>query len=346
VEVGKVEERLHVVTAEFLGRLEAAETAELRARVGGVVEQVAFREGDFVREGDVLFRIDPRPYRIALDQAEAALRQKVEQLRFAASRRKRAGELIERAATSQDAFEAAVAQEATLAAEVEAAKAALAAAALNLEYTEIRAPIGGRIGATELTRGNHVTAAAAGGTTLATIVAVDRLRIAFNVDEASFLKHLSRHAADPGKGGFRAAVSLAQDREKAHVGVVDFIDPVVDRTSGTVRVRATLPNHTGTLAPGLFARVRLEFGTAQSALVIDERAVGTAQGGRFVLVVGPGDQVEAKAVALGDTVEPGKRVVLSGLAPDDRVILKGLARPGMKVSPIATVASVVPGDRP
>ena len=346
VEVGRPEARLHVEAIEALGRLEAVETVEIRPRVSGIVEEVAFREGDLVREGDLLFRIDPRPYRIALEQAQAALRQKTEQLKLAASRRKRAGELAERAVTSQDAFEAAVAQEGALAAEVEAAKAAVAAAALNLEYTEIKAPISGRIGATALTRGNHVTAASAGGGPLATMVAVDRLRVTFNVDEASFLKHLARHAAAPEKAGIKAAVGLVEDEEKRHSGSVEFVDPVVDRTSGTVRVRAVLPNRDGTLAPGLFARVRLELGAPREALVLDERAVAAGQGGRFVLVVGAGDQVEARPIRLGPTVEPGKRLVLSGLTPEDRVVLKGLARPGMKVSPIATLASADSGDRP
>ncbi|HEX2137828.1 MAG TPA: efflux RND transporter periplasmic adaptor subunit [Microvirga sp.] len=346
VEVGRPEARRHVEALEALGRLEAVETAEIRARVGGVVEEVAFRDGDLVRQGDLLFRIDPRPYRIALDQAHAALRQKSEQLKLAASRRKRAGELAERAVASQDAYEAAVAQEATLAAEVEAGKAAVAAAALNLEYTEVKAPISGRIGATTLTRGNHVTAASAGGAPLATIVAVDPIRVAFNIDEASFLKHLARHAAAPEKAGIKAAVGLVADEEKPRSGAVEFVDPVVDRSTGTVRVRAVLPNRDGSLAPGLFARVRLELGAARDAVVVDERAVAAGQGGRFVLVVGADDQVEARPVTLGATVEPGKRLVLSGLTPEDRVVLKGLARPGMKVSPIATVASAASGDRP
>jgi gold/copper resistance efflux system membrane fusion protein len=346
VEVAKPEVRLQAESGEFLGRLEATETVEVRARVPGVVEEVAFREGDLVRGGDLLFRLDPRPCQIALQQAEAVVRQKSEQLKLAGSRRKRASELLARAVTSQDAFEAAVAEEATLVAELDAAKAAVASAALNLEYTTIRAPIAGRVGATALTRGNHVSAGASAATPLVSIVAVDQIRVVFHVDEASFLKHLARDAKAPERAGLTAKVALAGGEPDARDARIDFVDTAVDGKTGTVRVRGLLSNPGGALAPGLFARVKLAFGPPRNTLLIEERAVAATQNGRLVLVVNGADQVEARSVVLGASTEAGRRVVLSGLGPEDRIVLKGSVRPGMKVLPVTTVASSDIGSRP
>lgn len=346
VEVVSPETRKLTDTAEFLGRIEAFETVEIRARVGGVIDEVTFRDGDHVTEGDLLFRIDPRPYRIALEQAEAALRQKREQSKLAQSRRARTAELMERAAASRDALEAAVAHEGTLAAEVAAAEAAVAAAKLDLTFTEVRAPISGRIGATALTRGNHVVAASTGGTVLAGIVAVDRVKVTFDVDEARYLGFLADRPDRARQERLGVAVGLTTDADRPHRGQVDFVDNTVDRTTGTVRVRAVLPNPHGRLAPGLFARVRLDLGEPRDVLLVDERAVAAGAGGRMVLVVGNDNTVEARPVVLGATPEPGKRVVLSGLAPNERVILKGLAGPGMKVSPVASVTAAAEGGKP
>ncbi|MFC4173284.1 efflux RND transporter periplasmic adaptor subunit [Microvirga sp. GCM10011540] len=346
VEVISPETRTLAETAEFLGRIEAFEAVAVQARVSGVIDEVAFRDGDHVNEGDLLFRIDPRRYRIALEQAEAALRQKREQSKLAQSRRARTAELMERAAASRDALEAAVAHEGTLAAEVAAAEAAVAAAKLDLTFTEVRAPISGRIGATALTRGNHVVAASTGGTVLASIVAVDRVKVTFDVDEARYLGFLADPPDRDRQERLGVAVGLTTDADRPHRGQVDFVDNTVDRTTGTVRVRAVLPNPHGRLAPGLFARVRLDLGEPRDVLLVDERAVAAGAGGRMVLVVGDDNTVEARPVVLGATPEPGKRVVLSGLSPNERVILKGLAGPGMKVSPVASVTASAEGGKP
>lgn len=339
VEVAKPEVRSLVESADFLGRIEAFEAVEIKARVSGVIDQVAFREGEVVREGDLLFRIDPRPYRMALEQAEANLLQKQEQLKLAESRRKRTVELVERTVASRDALDAAIAHEAALSAEVRAAQAAVAAAKLDLEFTEIRAPISGRIGAAKLTRGNHVTAAAGGGVTLANIVAVDRVKVVFDLDESRYLSLLAKRGMKPGQNKLQVAVGLTTDSDRPLRGEVDFVDVALDRDTGTMRARAILPNPDGTLAPGLFARVRLELGGPREVLLVDEKAVAAGATGRLVLVVGQGDVVEARPITLGATPQPGKRVVLSGLDANDRIVMKGYARPGMKVSPVATVAS-------
>jgi gold/copper resistance efflux system membrane fusion protein len=346
VEVATPEVRALAESADFLGRLEAVETVDIRARVGGVVDEVAFREGQLVKEGDLLFRIDPRPYRIALDQAQAALRQKLEQRKLAESRRRRSSELADRAIVSRDALEASETQVASLDAEIEAAKAAVASAALNLEYTEVRAPIAGRIGATAVTRGNHVGFPPGTSTPLTSIVSVDPIEVVFDVDEAHYLALLAGGGADPRGRKMKAAVGLMTDDGKPHTGVVDFLDNVFDRSSGTVRFRALLPNPKGALMPGLFARVRLETGEPRPVVVIDERAVAANQAGRFVLVIGPSDTVEMRQVTLGPSPEAGKRVVVEGLSATDRVIMKGFARPGMRVSPASSVASLSTGDRP
>jgi gold/copper resistance efflux system membrane fusion protein len=346
VVVATPEVRALAESADFLGRLEAVETVEIRARVGGVVEQVAFREGQLVKEGELLFKIDPRPYRIALDQAQAALRQKVEQRKLAESRRRRSSELADRSIVSRDALEASETQVATLDAEIEAAKAAVASAALNLEYTDVRAPISGRIGATTITRGNHVGFPPGTSAPLTSIVSVDPIEVLFDVDEAHYLALLGGGGADPRGRRMKAAVGLMTDADKPHAGVVDFLDNVFDRSTGTVRFRAILPNPNGALMPGLFARVRLETSEPRPAVVIDERAVAANQAGRFVLVLGPSDTVEMRQVTLGPSPEAGKRVVVSGLSATDRVIMKGFARPGMKVSPVSTVASIETGSRP
>ena len=337
VEITAPEIRVLPDTAEFLGRIQAVESADIRARVGGVIEEVTFREGDLVREGDPLFRIDPRPYRVQLDQAQAALLRSEEQLELAESRLGRARTLAKKSVVSRDALDAAEAEYATIAADVEAARAAVAAAELNLDFTEIRAPISGRIGAAALTRGNHVVPAAGGP--LATIVSVDPVHILFDVDERQFLELLAAKASDPASAELAASVQLLNGDTTGPIGRVDFIDNRVDSGTGTIRVRALLPNPDRRLAPGLFARVTLQIGEPRPVVVIDESVVATDQTSRFVLVVGPDDIVQYRPVELGRTVEPGRRIVLSGLSAGERVLAKGFARPGMQVAPTVTVSS-------
>lgn len=346
VEVGTPEMRRLADTAEFLGRIEAFQKVQVRARVTGGIDEVTFRDGDPVREGDVLFRIDPRPYKATLDQTEATLRQKQEQLRLARSRRARTEELVEKGAASRDALEAAVAHEGALAAETAAAAAAVSAARLDLAFTDIRAPINGRIGAAAMTRGNHVVAASAGGTVLADIVASEFVKVAFDVDETRYLAVLAQRANGFTRDRLRVSVGLATDSDRPYHGEVDFIDNALDPATGTVRVKAVLRNPGGGLVPGLFARVRMDLGAPRDVVLVDERAVASGAGGRMVLVVRDDDTVEARPVVLGATPEPGKRVVLSGLAPTERIVLKGLARPGMKVSPVASVTASAEGGKP
>lgn len=302
-----------------------------------MIDEVSFREGDLVREGDLLFRIDPRPYRIQLEQAQALLRRSEEQLELADSRFGRAKTLAKKSVVSRDALEAAEAEYATIAADIEAARAAVGAAELNLEFTEIRAPISGRIGAAALTRGNHV--APGEGDPLASIVSVDPVHVAFDVDEGRFLDLLAANPSDPESRRLAASVHLLNGHATGPIGKVDFIDNHIDSGTGTIRVRALLPNSDGLLAPGLFARVTLDIGEPRPAVIIDEGVVATDQTSRFVLVVGPDDIVQYRPVELGRAVEPGRRIVLSGLKAGERILVKGLARPGMQVAPVMAVSS-------
>jgi len=221
----------------------------------------------------------------------------------------------------------------------------VSAARLDLAFTDIRAPINGRIGAAAMTRGNHVVAASAGGTVLADIVASEFVKVAFDVDETRYLAVLAQRANGFTRDRLRVSVGLATDSDRPYHGEVDFIDNALDPATGTVRVKAVLRNPGGTLVPGLFARVRMDLGAPRDVVLVDERAVASGAGGRMVLVVRDDDTVEARPVVLGATPEPGKRVVLSGLAPTERIVLKGLARPGMKVSPVASVTASAEGGK-
>lgn len=335
VEITKVETRALAETAEFLGRIEAKETVELRAQVAGYLDGVAFQNGEFVEEGDLLFRIDPRHYEVALARTKASMAETEARLRAAQAMFDRASQLVQRSIVSRERYDEAEAERGSLAAQLEAARAAVRAAELDLSFTEIRAPISGRIGRANITRGNYVTAGAAVETPLAWIVSVDPIHVAFDVDEAAYLGFLAGglSMAD-GPSQLKVAVGLMGDEAFPHEGTVDFVDNRVDPTTGTVEARAVLPNPDGRLAPGLFARVKLSFGKPQQTVLVDESAVGTNQGQRFVLVLDEGNILQFRPVELGQSVDGGKRVVTAGLKPGEEIMMKGMARPGMQVVPV------------
>lgn len=338
---------------DFTGRVSAVETVELRPRVSGYVERVAYREGDEVRKGQLLFLIDQRPYRAALAQAEAQLERARSEARLARSQDVRAQTLIDAKAISREEFDTRKAATAQSDAVVRAAEAAVVAARLDLQFTEVRSPIDGRAGRALATVGNLAQADA---TTLTTVVSLDPVHVYFESDEQAFLRY-----AGLARTGQRDAtrnpvrVGLANETGYPHAGTVDFIDNQVDPATGTIRARAVLPNPDRVFTPGLFARVQLEGSAEFKALLIDDKAVLTDQDRKYVYVLGPGNTAVRRDVVLGRTIEipgsaPGQalRVVQSGLTAQDKVIVNGVQKvffPGMPVKP-QTVAMAGTSTKP
>lgn len=334
VSVASVLDRLMVPWDEYSGRVVAAETVELRPRVSGYVERVAFAEGEEVRKDDLLFVIDQRPYRAALAQAQAQLAQARSQAQLAASQEIRASELLAASAISREEYEARNAASAQAAAAVRASQAAVTSARLNLEFTEVRSPIDGRAGHALVTAGNL---AQADTTLLTTVVSLDPVHVYFDADEQSFLGYQAlARSGDRSRGGNAVRVGLANEQGHPHPGQVDFTDNRVDPGTGTIRVRAVIANPDRVFIPGLYARVQLQAANAGGALLIDERAVLTDQDRKYVYVLGEDNQAERRDIVSGRTVD-GLRVVHEGLAASDQVIVHGLQKvffPGMPVTPV------------
>jgi multidrug efflux system membrane fusion protein len=325
VSVAQVLQRDVTQWNEVTGRVAAVETVELRPRVSGYIERVAYREGDEVRKGQLLFVIDPRPYRAALAQAEANLERARSEARLARSQDARAQALVDAKAISREEFDTRKAATAQSDAGVRAAEAAVATARLDLQFTEVRSPIDGRAGRAMVTTGNL---AQADGTLLTTLVSLDPVHVYFESDEQAFLR-------DGAAAQGRVRVGLADESGYPHAGIVDFVDNQVDPATGTIRARAVLPNPDRRFTPGLFARVQLEGGARTQALLIDDKAVLTDQDRKYVYVLGKGNQAVRKDVVLGRAAD-GLRVVESGLAAQDAVIVNGVQKvffPGMPVVP-------------
>jgi multidrug efflux system membrane fusion protein len=269
---------------EFTGRVAAVESVELRPRVSGYVQQVAYEEGQEVHKGDLLFVIDPRPYRAALDRAQADLERARSEARLAQAQDVRAQTLIEAQAISREEFETRKATTSGTNAAVRAAEAAVAAAQLDLQFTQVRSPIEGRAGRALVTEGNL---AQADGTLLTTVVSQDPVFVYFESDEQSFLRY-----AELARKGERSdtqnpvRVGLASETGYPHAGTVDFVDNQVDPRTGTIRARAVLKNPDRLFTPGLFARVQLQGSGEFKALLIDDKAVLTDQDRKYVYVLG------------------------------------------------------------
>jgi len=318
---------------DFTGRVSAIETVELRPRVSGYVERVAYQEGQEVKKGDLLFVIDQRRYKAQLDQAQADLERARAEARLAQTQDVRAQTLVEAKAISREEFETRRAATTQGNAAVRAAEAAVANAQLDLQFTQVRSPINGRAGRAAVTEGNL---AQADSTLLTTLVSQDPVFVYFEADEQSFLRYQAL-----ARDGKRAQsqnpvrVGLANEQGYPHEGTVDFTDNQVDAATGTIRARAVLRNPDRIFTPGLFARVQLEGSSSVKAMLIDEKAVLTDQDRKYVYVLGPKNAATRKDVQLGRIVD-GLRVVNSGLAPTDKVIVHGVQKvffPGMPVSP-------------
>jgi multidrug efflux system membrane fusion protein len=326
--------------SEFSGRLEAIERVELRSRVAGTVQAVHFREGALVKSGDLLVSIDPAPYAAEVDRAQAQVAAAQAQALHASSEHGRAERLWEERAIAQRELDERTHALRTAEANLRAAQAALQTARLSLGYTQVRAPIAGRIGRIEVTAGNLV-AAGPGAPVLTTLVSVSPIYAGFDVDEQVLLK-----ALDGLPGGAAARSQIA--RIPVHMGTsasdgtpfagrLQLVDNQVDARTGTVRVRAVFDNKDGLLMPGQFARLRMGQASAAPALLVSERAVGTDQNKRYVMVVGADNKAAYREVTLGAAVD-GLRIVAAGLKPGERIVVNGLQRlrPGVLVAPQET----------
>jgi membrane fusion protein, multidrug efflux system len=322
---------------EFTGHFEAVDAVEVRPRVSGFVQRVAFAEGARVKRGDVLFVIDPRPYQAEAARLEAELERARTRRRLAEAELERAQRLVNTQAISREELDERTSGHAEGDAAVRAAEAALETARLNLDWTTVRAPISGRVGRAEVTTGNLVQAGPPAATRLTTIVSIDPMYVYFDSDEQAYLKyvHTARDTRSGGPGATRRPVfiGLASESGFPHEGSLDFVDNRVDPSAGTIRLRAVVANKNQLFTPGLFARVRLVGGNKYDATLIQDQAIGTDQDRKFVLVLKPDSSVEYRAVTIGRTVD-GLRVVQSGLEPGENVVINGLLRirPGMKVA--------------
>jgi multidrug efflux system membrane fusion protein len=324
---------------EYVGRFVAIDSVEVRARVSGYLDGVHFTDGQLVKEGDLLFTIDKRPFENALAQARANLAQARANLAYAEGDLQRGQQLVRDKTITEQTFEQRLQAKRTAEASVAANEAAVKQAELDLQFTELRAPVSGRIGDRRVSPGNLVTGGANGTTTLlATIVSTDPIRFEFTFDEASYLRYerLSAHSPDIATrgGSSQVRLKLIDEKDFVHVGRMDFIDNVIDKATGTIRGRAIFANKANIFTPGMFARIQVPGSPRYDALVIPDSAIGSEQARKFVYVVRADNSVAQKYVELGPLSE-GDRVIRSGLEPDDRVIVAGLmrVRPGMKVQP-------------
>lgn len=322
---------------EFTGHIEAVETVELRPRVSGYIDRVNYEEGGEVQKGDVLFVIDQRTYRAELERAEAELARATTQADLARSEVARARSLAEARAMSAEELDQRLSALAQAEANIRAAKSAVDVAKLDLEFTEVRAPISGRAGRALVTPGNLVSTQP-NATLLTTIVSLDPVYVYFEGDERSYLRYneMSRNGTRASSRDARTPVrvGLAGDTGFPYEGEMDFMDNGVNPNTGTIRARAVLPNPDHRFTPGLFARVQLAGSDTFRAMLIDEKAVMTDQDRKYVYVVADDGSAQRRDVRLGRTAD-GLRVVEEGLAPQDRVIVHGVQKvfmPGMPVN--------------
>ena len=313
---------------EFSGRLEAVERVDVRSRVAGAVKSVHFTEGALVKRDELLITIDPDPYAAEVDRAQAQVVAAQARVNYTKSERERAQRLWDESAIARRELDERVnaAQEAD--ANLRAAQAALQSARLNLGYTQLRAPVSGRVGRLEVTVGNLVPAGP-GAPVLTTLVSVNPIYASFDADE-----HVVLRVLQGGKKDVAVEAETVTNGGKQLRGRLQLIDNQVNTRSGTVRVRAVFDNKDGSLIPGQFVKLRMGKATTEQALLVSERAVGTDQNKRFVIVVGPDDKAIWREVTLGGTAN-GQRIVTAGLEPGERIVVNGLqrVRPGAQLAP-------------
>jgi multidrug efflux system membrane fusion protein len=320
---------------EYTGRFIALETVEVRARVSGFIDSVHFKEGQIVKKDDLLFVIDQRPYQIAVEQAKADIERAQAKLDIATQDVNRATPLVQSQTLTEREFDTRKSIQRDAAGQLGSANAARKQAELNLEWTEVRAPIAGRISDKRVDAGNLISGGQTGATLLSVIVSIDPIHFVFDGSEADFLHYLRLAAAGTRPSSRDApnpvAVRLADETEYTHQGRMDFVDNAINPKTGTIRGRAVFDNKDGFLTPGLFGRLRL-FGGTHDALLIPDSAIASDQANKIVFTVAEDGTVGSKRVELGPIID-GLRLVRSGLAPADRIVIDGLprARPGQKV---------------
>jgi len=336
VSVSVVVPRETVPWDEFSGRLEAVERVEIRSRVAGAIQEIHFREGALVKQGDLLILIDPSLYAADVARAEGQVAAAKARLVLTKSDFERGQQLSDSRTISQRDFDGRVNAYSEAEANLKAAEATLQTARLNLGYTEVRAPVAGRVGKLEITVGNLI-AAGPGTPVLTTLVSINPIYASFNADEqvvTRALKTLADESTPSEIGRIPVQMGTGTSEGTPYKGHMQLIDNQVDARSGTVRVRAVFDNADGRLMPGQFARLLMGQPKAEPALLISERAVGTDQNKKFVMVVNKDSKAEYREVALGVSID-GMRVVTSGLHPGERIVVKGLqrVRPGAVVAP-------------
>jgi len=317
----------------FNGRIEAVQSVQLRPRVSGYIETVNYREGDEVKKGQVLFTIDDRTYRAALEQAKAELARARSQAALARSESARTEKLIGTLAVSREQWEQRRSAASQAQADVLSAEAAVDMAQLNLDFTRVTAPIDGRASRAMITTGNLVTAGDS-ASVLTSLVSQDRMYVYFDVDETTFLHYQAMARQGQQRGSLPVEIGLAGESGYPHRGMVDFTDNQLTASTGTIRMRAQLDNRERQFTPGLFSRVRLPGSAAFQALLIDDKAVLTDQDRKYVYVVDKEGKAQRRDIQPGAMAE-GLRIVKSGLQSGDRVIVDGLQKvfmPGMPVT--------------
>ena len=324
---------------EFTGRLQAVDSVEIRPRVAGFIDSVQFTEGARVKKGQLLFRIDPRPFQAEVNRLTAELRRARAQSSLAASNHQRGERLVSQKLISQQDFDQLATAAASANEDIGAAAAALEAARLNLEFTEVRSPIDGRVSRALITAGNLVS----NTSVLTTVVSDDPVYAYFDADEQTYLKFAPRGGDRAQEAKDSVFMGLIDEDGYPHTGRLDFVDNQVDPESGTIRGRAVFDNKDGRFTPGLFARIKLVSGNVRDTILIDERAVGTDLGKKFVLALKADNTLEYRPITLGASVD-GLRVVSSGLAANDVVVINGLqhVKPGIAVKP---TKATMDGDR-
>ncbi len=339
VTVANPVQRTVVDQDEYVGRFVAVDSVEVRARVSGYLSEIHFTDGQMVKKGDLLFVIDHKPFQIVLDQMRANLAQARANLAFTEADLARGQELLRNKTITEQTYDQRMQAKRVAEASVAAQEAMVHSAELDLnEYSELRAPIDGRIGDRRVSVGNLVTGGNNSNTTLlASIVSVDPIRFEFTFDEASYLRY-QRYATSSGLVGSRdagvpVALKLIDEQDFQHTGKMDFVDNVIDRSSGTIRGRAVFDNAGGVFTPGMFGRIRVPGSPPYTALLIPDAAIGSEQARKYVLVVDDGGVARQRYVTPAQ-LDGDLRVIKDGLAASDRVIVNGLmrARPGMKVA--------------